>query len=193
MQRMQECRLTSLDNAGHKVLESLVWLLQTSGRNETFHYSHGFTCTFSVRRHVFMWKPQGLFTHQTPTEQRPGSSTSLTFEVWAWPHPLPAPSPYSSTSCPAPGITSTVAFLKAPYLTGILRELSVYGVFATYPTWELPSKCSSFHVYYKPHEQLWHHSRLVQTVKQAKATLKRWWPKQILLTLFINPFWSTWC
>lgn len=71
------------------------------------------------------------------------------------------------------------------------ERIGVYGVFATCPTRELPSECSRFHFYYKSHEQLRRHLPLVQTVMQAKATLKRRWPKQILLTLFINPFRST--
>lgn len=102
-----------------------------------------------------------------------------------------APPPAPPRLPPRPRHYQYGGFLKAPYLTGILRELSVYGVFATCPTRELPSECSRFHFYYKPHEQLRRHSRLVQTVMQAKATLKRRWPKQILLTLFINPFQST--
>lgn len=43
---------------------------------------------------------------------------------------------------PSPALlvfTSMVAFLKAPYLTGIPRELRVYGASATRPMWELPS------------------------------------------------------
>jgi hypothetical protein len=43
--------------------------------------------------------------------------------------------------------TSMMAFLKAPYLTGILRELRVCGASAACPTWDLPSKCSWFYFY----------------------------------------------
>lgn len=126
----------------------------TSGRNETFRYSHRFTCTFSVRRHVFMWKPKG---HQQSRDldQVPASPSSC--------EPDPGPAPPPPRLPPRPRHYQYGGFLKAPYLTGILRELSVYGVFATCPTQELPSECSRFHFYYKPHEQLRRHSRLVQT------------------------------
>lgn len=59
---------------------------------------------------------------------------------------LEAPVPQASPALLV--FTSMIAFLKAPYLTGILRELRVCGASATCPTWELPSKCSCFYCYY---------------------------------------------
>lgn len=42
-----------------------------------------------------------------------------------------------------------------------------------------------------PHKQLRSHLHLVQTLSQTNLTLKHRWPKQILLTIFINTFKST--
>lgn len=110
--------------------------------------------------------PKGLPVHSPCVDlcscESPKGCSHTRTEIWIkyQPHlraviltpPPPGPAPYSSAPCPTPGITSMATFLKAPYLTGVLRELSVYGVFATCPKWELPSEGSSFHVYCKPHE-----------------------------------------
>lgn len=55
IQRIQGCRLTSLDKAECKISGITgMAVTVTSGRNEMSHYSQGFICAFSVHIHVFL-------------------------------------------------------------------------------------------------------------------------------------------
>lgn len=135
---------TSLDRAGCKASGiTNMAVTETSERDRMFCYS------LSVRSlGIYMCScesqadhgPKGCSSHTRHQQSRDGPGISLLAVT------LEAPVPQASPALLV--FTSMMAFLKAPYLTGILRELRVCGASATCPTWELPSKCSCFYFYY---------------------------------------------
>lgn len=150
-----------------------------------FCHSPWFICALSAHIHVFMWGvdhgPKDCSSHTRHQQNRDGPGIGLLAVT---------------LEAPLSPISSLARFYQYGGISkSTLPHRNSEGIKSVWSICYTPYVGTAFQTFgfllsllLTPHKQLRSHLHLVQTLSQTNLTLKHRWPKQILLTIFINTF-----